>query len=74
MKKIIISLFLLFVPIIIYAQTCDTSKVTIESIDFENKTGSAEEVNSASISDGKINLDLKLYDVNDSVNYIIKVI
>ena len=75
MKKIIISilLFIMFLPLVVNAKTCDLSDIKIESIELNNIIGNAEEINTANIKENKINLDLKLYDPGDSIEYNLKV-
>ena len=46
MKKYILSilLFVMFIPFMVNAETCDTNKITIENITIENKTDNVEEL------------------------------
>ena len=75
MKKYLLSilLFIMFIPLYVNAETCDSSNIKIESIKLNTTTGNAKEVTEASINDKKINLDLKMYDPGDSIEYILKV-
>ena len=75
MKKYLIPilLFIMFIPFMVNAETCDTSSITIDSINVDNISGNAEELSSATISGKKINLDLKLYDPGDSIEYTLSV-
>ena len=75
MKKYLLSilLFIMSIPIYVNAETCDSSNIKIESIKLNTTTGNAKEVTEASINDKKINLDLKMYDPGDSIEYILKV-
>ena len=69
-KKIfIVLLCLLFLPFLVNAESCDSSNIKLESIELNTTSGNAEEVTEASVNDKKINLDLKLYDPGDSVEY-----
>lgn len=57
MKKYILSilLFVMFIPFMVNAETCDTNKITIKNITIENKTDNVEELllpNSFSFKDG----------------------
>lgn len=75
MKKIIISILFLvmFLPIVVNAKNCESKGIIIESIELKNTIGNAEELSDASIKENKINLDLKLYDPGDSIEYNLKV-
>ena len=75
MKKYLLSIliFIMFIPLYVNAETCDSSNIKIESIKLNTTTGNAKEVTEASINDKKINLDLKMYDPGDSIEYILKV-
>ena len=76
MRKVLlpILLFSIFIPFLVDAETCNPTSIILESIELSTTSGNAEEVREASISDKKINLDLKLYDPGDSVecNLIVK--
>ena len=52
MKKYIlpILLFLLFIPIFVNAESCDTDKITIENITMENKSNNVEEIEESTAS------------------------
>ena len=39
---VIIMLFVLLIPFFVCAETCDTDKITIESIKIENKSDNVE--------------------------------
>ena len=60
MKKILLLLFVLFMPFIVNAETCDTSKITISSISMEEKSEDVTEIDEASIDGKKINLNLSM--------------
>lgn len=74
MKKcVIFMLFLLIMPIVVFAEECSPDGISLKSVELSEKSGNAEEVNSASIDAGKINLNLKLSEVGDYVQYKIVV-
>ncbi len=74
MKKcVIFMLFLLMMPIVVFAEECSPDGISLKSVELSEKSGNAEEVNSASIDAGKINLNLKLSEVGDYVQYKIVV-
>lgn len=69
MKKIILLIALLFIPVMVNAAQCDTSKVYIKSIEKGTITGEVEEKTEATAKDKSINLDLKMNAVNDNIQY-----
>jgi len=71
MKKLIlpILLFLMFIPIYVNAETCDTDKITISSITVENKSNNVEELEAATASGKNINLNLSMLEVGDNIEY-----
>ena len=69
MKKYLILFLILFIPIFVYADTCDNSKIVISDLEMIESTGYAEEISSPSINNQLINTNLKLYDVGDSITY-----
>ncbi len=73
MKKYMLTilLFVLFMPFIVNAESCNSSSITIDSIELGNISGNAEELSDASVDGKKINLDLKLYDLGDSIEYVL---
>ena len=75
MKKIFIVLGMLLVlfPYLVKADTCDTRKVFIKSINIINEEGFVEEKNEATINDKNINLDLSMSNVGDAITYKIVV-
>lgn len=64
----------MFESFIVNAETCDISSIKLESIELNTINGNAEEVENASVSTKKINLDIKLYDPGDSIEYNLIVI
>ena len=75
MKKsiIIVLLFLILLPIIVNAETCDINKITISSISMEEKSDDVTEIDEASIDGKKINLNLSMVNVGDNITYKIVV-
>lgn len=60
---------LLFVPYIVLAEECDVSKITITSIKQKSIEGNAEVIEEPTFQDRNINLNLKMYEVSDSITY-----
>ena len=69
-KSIVFLLFILLFPSVVLAKdTCNDNDIIIKSITVKDTNGFSEELNESSISNNKINLDLKMYDVGDSIEY-----
>ena len=75
MKKILlVVLFLLLFPSIVLAKdTCNNGDIKIEEINVEEKEGYPEELIPVSIDNKKINLNIEMYNVGESITYKIKV-
>ena len=75
MKKIllVITLLLLFPSIVLAKDTCNNNDIKIEEIKVEEKEGYPEELTPVSIDNNKINLNLEMYNVGESITYKIKV-
>ncbi len=72
-KKLLVMLLLLLIPILSYAETCDESKIKIESINLSSLEGSAKEKSNPVIDGRNINLNLNMSKVGDSALYTVKV-
>lgn len=75
MKKIMFSILMIimFIPFIVNAETCDTSKVSISSIKVDSKSNEVEEINEATATGRDINLNLTMSEVGDKIKYKIVV-
>ena len=73
MKKIIIFIFLLLIPFIVNAETCDNSKVTLELLETGNQTGFVVEKTDPVINGKDINVNLKMAEQGDSKEYKISI-
>ena len=73
MKKLIILLVILFIPFIVLAEECDTSKITITSLEQSKIEGNTEVVGNPTFRGRNINLNLKMYEVGDSITYNITI-
>lgn len=75
MKKIFYLLFvILFIPIFVNAETCETEKVNIKSIDLiKVSSDKVTEINPATVDGRDINVDLSLSEVGDEATYQIVV-
>ncbi len=73
-KKVLLILFLLLFPSIVLAKdTCNNGDIKIEEINVEEKEGYPEELIPVSIDNKKINLNIEMYNVGESITYKIKV-
>ena len=72
--KFLIALFCIFLlPFVVQAETCDPSNIKLESINLISTNGNAKETTEASVNAQKINLNLKLFEPGDSIEYNFKV-
>ena len=73
--KIFITIFLciLFIPFLVHAEECNPSNIKIKDIDIKDKSEYVEELSDTTFKDNKLNLDLKMYDVGDYIEYELKV-
>ena len=71
MKKIrmLFLLLFIFVPLIGNAETCDSSKISIQSITLESKSNTVEELELAKANGNSIDLNLKMSALKDTINY-----
>ena len=69
MKYLRFFLILLLIPFIVLAEECDISKITITSMKPNKIEGNTEVISDPTFEDRTINLNLKMYDVNDSITY-----
>ena len=71
MKKLLLPIlfFMMFIPIFVNAETCDTDKISISSISIESKSDSVEELDEATASGKIINLNLSMSEVGDNIEY-----
>ena len=72
MKKLsyLFLLVILIIPTFVYAEeSCDNKGVFIKMIELKKTTGLTEELSDVTLEDSKINLDVKMYEVGDSIEY-----
>ena len=69
MKRLIVLLIILLIPFNVFAETCDPSGITIQSIEMIGKSDGSNELNSATANGTNINLDISFTKVNDYINY-----
>lgn len=71
MKKFMlpILLFLMFIPFVVNAETCDTDKIIIQNITIESKSDNVEELDEATANGKNINLNLSMSEVGDNIEY-----
>ena len=68
MKKMLLFIILLM-PFIVYADSCSQDDIVIDSINLGKVFGRAKVVSDASVDGKRINLDLSLSKLDDSVEY-----
>ena len=71
MKRLlkVLLITILFIPIMVNAAECDTSKVFIEGISIDKQSGSAIETEEATAQDKTINMNLEMFELDDSIRY-----
>ncbi len=69
MKYFKFFLILICIPLLVLAEECDTSKITITSMEQIEIEGNTKVISDPTFEDGSINLDLKMYEVGDSITY-----
>ncbi len=69
MKKLLTLIILLFIPFMVYAENCETNKVTISNISLVENSDDVVEINRASINNSQVNLNLKFKYLNDNAKY-----
>ena len=55
------------------AEECKNNSIKIQSISLKDKSEYTEELSKTTFENNKINLDLKMYDVGDYIEYELKV-
>ena len=73
MKYIKYLLILLLIPFIVLAEECDISKITITSMEQNSIEGNTEVISEPTFKDRSISLNLKMYEVGDSITYDITI-
>ena len=75
MKKYLklIILLIIFIPILVNAETCDNNKISISSITLDSKSNNVEEISNATASGKNINLNISMSNVGDNIEYKIVV-
>ena len=71
MKKyiLLIILLIIFIPVLVNAETFDKDIITIESVSIDSKSNYVEEVNETTYEGLSIKFDLKFNEVNDYAKY-----
>lgn len=75
MKKylLLFFLFVMFIPFMVNAETCENDKITISSIKVDNKSDNVDELEEATASGKNINLNISMSEVGDNIEYKITV-
>ena len=70
---IFVFVLMLFPMITLAKDTCNNNDIKIEEITVEEKEGYTEELTPVSIDNNKINLNIEMYNIGESITYKIKV-
>ena len=73
LRRFIIIIIILLLPFMVSAEECNSSSIEIKDINVKDKSKYVEELSKSTIKDNKINLDLKMYDIGDYIEYELKV-
>lgn len=68
-KKLMVILFVMVMPYMVNATSCDTSKVTISSIEVDNKSNNVVELSEPTANGKNVNLDLYMVSKGDNIQY-----
>ena len=68
-KMLLILLIIMFVPILVHAETCNNDAITIDSITIKDKTSNVAELETATAAGNTINLNLNMGKLNDTIQY-----
>ena len=64
-----IVLLLMLIPLVVYGKSCDMDKIKIDSITIKEKTSTVKEIEKPIIAGKKIKVNLKMTQLNDSIEY-----
>ena len=70
---VVILICILLLPFMVNAEECNQNSIKIQSIALKDKSKYTEELSKTTFENNKINLDLKMYDVGDYIEYELKV-
>ena len=68
-KLLLLILTILMIPMVVHANQCNPDDIEIMSIELDSVLGNAKEASASTIDNKKLNLDVKLYDPNDAIEY-----
>ena len=68
-KKIYMFIILLFIPIIVNAEECNDNDIIITDIDKIVISGNVEEIEPTKFKDNNLILNLKMYEIGDTITY-----
>ena len=70
---VVILICILLLPFMVNAEECNQNSIKIQSISLKDKSEYTEELSKTTFKNNKINLDLKMYDIGDYIEYELKV-
>ena len=68
-KLLLILLLIVFIPFLVKAETCEKDKISIESIEIEEKSEFIEEIEKPIVDDKNIYLNISIPTVENTINY-----
>ena len=72
-KKLLLIICILLLPLMVNAEECSSSIIKVKYITVKDKSEYVEELKNTTFKDNKLNLNLKMYDVGDYIEYELKV-
>ena len=72
-KLLFVVTCLLFIPFITNAEECNPSNIKIKNIVVKDKSNDVEELSNVKFENNKLNLDLKMYEVGDYIEYQLEI-
>ena len=72
-KSFIFFILFLLIPFFVKAEVCDVDKISINSIEVEEKSNNTQELEKASVKGRSINFNLGMFEVGDMLRYKIVV-
>ena len=72
-KLLFIIMFTLCLPLMVNAEECNSRNIKIKNVEVKGKSEYVEELSDSTFENNRLNLDLKMYDVGDYIEYKLKV-
>ncbi|MBQ6477492.1 MAG: hypothetical protein IJI43_03565 [Bacilli bacterium] len=74
MKKILLILIILFLPVLVKAETCNTDGIKIKNVSLVDKADGVEEISKPTFKNLEADIDVKFTKVGDGITYRMTVV